>query len=146
MLIKHTQHTNNPVFRDAISVREKVFIQEQQIAPHIELDELDNLCRHYVLYLDQQPVATSRIYPISDTTWKIQRVAVLKDFRNKHLGAKLMAQIEQDALAQNILSLTLGAQINAVPFYEKLGYETTSPEFLEANIPHKIMTKYLTHH
>ena len=37
--------------------------------------------------------------------------------------------------------IILNAQSYAVPFYEKLGYVITSPEFMDADIPHRAMEK-----
>ena len=37
----------------------------------------------------------------------------------------------------------LSAQVHAIPFYEKLHYSITSPEFMDADIPHRSMEKVL---
>jgi predicted GNAT family N-acyltransferase len=38
----------------------------------------------------------------------------------------------------------LGAQTHAIAFYERLGFEISSEEYLDANIPHKDMELDLT--
>ncbi|HDU1156663.1 TPA: GNAT family N-acetyltransferase, partial [Listeria monocytogenes] len=43
-----------------------------------------------------------------------------------------------------LTTLKLGAQVTAIPFYEKLGYKTCSGLFLDAGIEHKEMKKTLT--
>lgn len=46
--------------------------------------------------------------------------------------------------SQGFEQLQLHAQINAKPFYERLGYQALeTPEFLEANILHQTMQKNL---
>jgi predicted GNAT family N-acyltransferase len=35
------------------------------------------------------------------------------------------------------------ARVTAVRFYEKLGYEVASEEFVEVTIPHRVMRKQL---
>ena len=37
--------------------------------------------------------------------------------------------------------IVLNAQSYAIPFYEKIGYIITSPEFMDADIPHRAMEK-----
>jgi predicted GNAT family N-acyltransferase len=39
----------------------------------------------------------------------------------------------------NPLTFTLGAQIQALGFYEKLGFKKVGDEYLDANIPHYMM-------
>ena len=39
--------------------------------------------------------------------------------------------------------ITLGAQLQALPFYEKLGYTAEGQEFIDAGIPHREMIKNL---
>ena len=39
--------------------------------------------------------------------------------------------------------MKLNAQMSAVRFYEKLGYEIVSEEFMDAGIPHVTMIKAL---
>ena len=38
-------------------------------------------------------------------------------------------------------TVVLGAQTQAIPFYEKLGYKVFGPEYLDAGIPHRDMKK-----
>ena len=52
-----------------------------------------------------------------------------------------MEFIEQYALSQEIEITKLNAQVQAIPFYESLGYAVISDEFLDAGIPHRTMKK-----
>ncbi len=52
-----------------------------------------------------------------------------------------MQEMEKHAISTNNKKLKLHAQSYAVPFYEKLGYTVTSPEFMDAGIPHRAMEK-----
>ena len=45
---------------DAYKIREDVFIKEQGFVN--ELDEIDNIATHIVLYIDNEPVGTCRVF------------------------------------------------------------------------------------
>lgn len=135
---------------DAFQIRRKVFIEEQTVNPELELDGLDQQLIHVIGYNDRdQAVATARItLQENNTLAKIQRVAVLKEFRGQHIGLKLMEEIEQWARNSTypIEKLVLSAQDTAIPFYQKLDYQVTHPDgYLDANIPHHDMAKDLNY-
>ena len=53
----------------------------------------------------------------------------------------MMQCMEDYAFSNGFQKLKLNAQSYAIPFYEKRNYTITSPEFLEAGIPHRAMEK-----
>lgn len=55
----------------------------------------------------------------------------------------MMECMEDYAKDHQFKKLKLNAQSHAIPFYEKRDYVITSPEFLEAGIPHRAMEKEL---
>ncbi|KXG43824.1 GNAT family N-acetyltransferase [Tepidibacillus decaturensis] len=134
--------TNQQELKDAFSIREVVFIDEQQVPKELEMDEYDNTATHFIVYDDKRPVATARMREYHDpSTVKIERVAVLKDERGKGIGKKLMTFIEQEALKMGFKTLRLNAQRHAETFYKDLGYMTISEAFDEAGIEHVTMEK-----
>ena len=54
-----------------------------------------------------------------------------------------MNTLEEHGRQKSMKKLLLNAQSYAVPFYEKLGYVVTSPEFMDADMPHRAMEKVL---
>lgn len=138
--------TQSPMFRDALSIRQQVFVIEQGVDVALEIDGEDDQRWHIVGYIDQQAVATARVYfPYNDQRLKIQRVAVNQTFRGQNIGLQLMLAIEEWAKAQAAESLILSAQDPVIPFYEKNGYQVTNDEgYLDANIPHHDMEKQLS--
>ena len=54
-----------------------------------------------------------------------------------------MEYIESVARAQGFVRLDLGAQCYAIPFYEKLGYQTEGDIYLDCAIEHRHMHKIL---
>lgn len=127
----------------AYDIRRKVFVDEQQVPIHIEMDEHDSTATHFVGYNLQQPVAAGRIREIESGVGKVERVSVLQEFRGQHIGVLMMEAMESHARSAGMATLKLNSQSYAIPFYEKLNYTVTSPEFLDAGIPHRTMEKNL---
>jgi cystathionine beta-lyase len=131
-------------FKLAYDIREKVFIKEQNVPKEEELDGLDPACIHFLGLYENTPVATARVRYIDKDTWKIERVAVLKEHREKGFGKEIMENIENEAFKKKVTILILNSQKNAIGFYKSLGYESLSDDFFfEANIPHIKMQKIL---
>lgn len=124
-----------------LAIRRIVFIEGQDVSEAEEVDGKDPECRHYIGRIDGAAVATARVLPLGKTA-KIQRVAVLDDFRGKNLGAGLMRYILSD-LAPEFSEAVLGSQTHAIPFYEKLGFEAFGPIYDDAGIDHRDMRRPL---
>ncbi|WP_214747431.1 GNAT family N-acetyltransferase [Exiguobacterium sp. s189] len=129
------------LIEQAKQVREIVFVQEQGIDASLEYDDLDDVCTHVVGLLDAQPVTTARLRPVDSTVGKVERVATIQTARGHGYGKEIMDEVERVAKHQGLSELLLGAQLTALPFYEKIGYEAFGDEFLDANIPHRMMRK-----
>lgn len=140
-MLKVTHGTEAELIEQARFVREMVFIGEQGIAPELEYDELDPECIHFVGMLDDEPVTTARLRPIGEGIGKVERVATLAAVRGNGYAKELMLAIEDVARKHELYELKLGAQLTALPFYERLGYEAFGDEFLDAEIPHRMMKK-----
>lgn len=128
--------------QDALSVRRKVFIDEQNVPEEIEMDEFENDSTHFILYDKEIPIGAGR-FRVIDGVGKIERICVLKEKRNKGAGKLIMNEIECYAKEKGIKKLKLNAQSHAISFYEHLGYEIVSQEFFEAGIAHRTMIKCL---
>ena len=122
-------------------VRYSVFVQEQNVPENIEMDDRDPLCRHIVIEIDYTPIATGRIDIAKEG--KIGRVAVIKDYRNKGYGSLIVHKLEKIAQEEGLTSVWLNAQKPSINFYQRLGYQVISDEFIEANIVHQKMSKKL---
>lgn len=115
------------------SVRQAVFIEEQNIPERIELDGLDPDCFH-VLASDTKghPVGTARM----DRKGKIGRMAVLHDYRRQGIGRKMIQALMDYGRRNAITDFHLSAQITATGFYNKMGFEPYGEEFIEVGITH----------
>lgn len=139
---KYSIITNSKELTDAYKIREIVFINEQNVPRDIELDEFDEGAIHFIVYLEEDPIATARIRPYSDKeTVKVERVAVLKEHRKTGIGNDLMKFVEHEAEKMGYRKARLNSQRHAEQFYSKLGYQTISESFYEADIEHVTMEK-----
>lgn len=132
--------TSDDDWEAAQAVRVEVFVQEQGVPVELEMDEHDAAAKHWVaLNADGRVVGTARVVVKDDGTWKIGRVAVLKPWRGKGVGAAVMREIMRAAFAAGAPGAYLESQTHAKSFYEKLGFVAEGPEFDEAGIPHVAM-------
>lgn len=129
--------------QDAFFVREEVFVKEQGIPLPLEKDEYDDIATHFVAYYDDRPIAAGRVRFLEDLTATVDRVCVLPAFRRKQIGVLMMQSLEHYIQGSQIKKVKLNAQTHAISFYEKQHYYSTSPEFLDAGIPHRAMEKIL---
>ncbi|EOW9526943.1 GNAT family N-acetyltransferase [Bacillus cytotoxicus] len=128
--------------KDAFSVRRQVFVKEQHASAEEEYDQFEEITKHVVIYDIDIPVGAGRMRMV-DGIGKIERICVLPSYRKKGIGKLIMDALETYAKEEAIRKLKLHAQTHAESFYKRLGYQTVSDVFLEANIPHVIMIKEL---
>lgn len=118
------------------AIRRAVFVDEQGVSEADEVDGEDPICRHFLATVDGAPIGAARLKPI-EGAMKVQRVAVLPAARGTGLGAALMRRMIDDVAARHPgLPIVLGSQIDAVRFYEKLGFIAEGEEYLDAGIRH----------
>lgn len=120
-------------------IRRRVFIEEQAVPAELEWDEFDDSATHFLAMINEKSIACARL----KTDGQIGRMAVLTDYRNRGIGAKLLQSVLQQATKQKLKEVYLHAQVAAIPFYERQGFIASGEIFYEANIPHREMRKNL---
>jgi predicted GNAT family N-acyltransferase len=131
---------NTPEYLEALSIRREVFIKEQNVPENIEIDEYECNSHHFLLTKDSVPVACGRMR-LKTPYIKFERIAGLKSHRGMGLGRVLMERMQEFArLNYPELTPYMHSQMEAVPFYEKLGWIKQGEIFFEAGIPHLVMT------
>lgn len=130
----------NQLQPDARLIREQVFIREQAIPEKDEWDEQDAISQHFVLYDQEQPIATARLLQNNS----VGRVAVLKAYRGQGLGHMIMQEVMACARQQQREFLHLSAQVHAISFYEQLGFVVQGDAYDECGIPHIEMRMPIT--
>ena len=118
--------------QDAKFIRKQVFIIEQNIPEEEEWDDQDMISDHFVVYDQDQPIATARLLQNNS----VGRVAVLKAYRGQGIGRMIMLEIIRQAHQQDRKFLQLSSQVHAISFYEKLGFSIQGDAYDECGIPH----------
>ncbi|EIA21242.1 GNAT family N-acetyltransferase [Listeria fleischmannii] len=135
--------TDEQMKKDSLQIRFDVFVTEQHVDPALEWDEFDH-SPSTIMFVDYAedgtPLATGRLRILADYG-KVERICSQKAARGKGSGRRIMEAIEEEAKKQGANKLKLGAQVSAIPFYEKLGYVVCSEIFMDAGIEHKEMEK-----
>lgn len=118
------------------AIREPVFEIEQQVPNEIVWDALDPLCRHVIARaLDGTPIGSGRLTPQHG----IGRLAVLKPWRGKGVGASLLTNLIDTARSLHYPEVELHSQVHAIPFYQRFGFVAEGETYMEAGIPHQTM-------
>jgi predicted GNAT family N-acyltransferase len=120
----------------AHEIRLRVFVDEQKVDQRIELDEHDREASHILALINGKPVGTAR-WRLTDEGMKLERFAVLKEYRGKGVGKALVKYILNELEDEG--KIYLNAQESVIHFYERLGFQVRGDQFYEAGIPHKKM-------
>ena len=119
----------------AAPIRFTVFVQEQRVPAEIELDDMDARCVHALAFDGDAAVGTGRLLPDGH----IGRMAVLKEFRNRGVGAAMLKRLIEAARERGDREVALSAQVHAVRFYRAHGFVEEGPEYEDAGIQHQSM-------
>lgn len=109
--------------RQAQQIREEVLEAEQGFAHDVNIDGLDESASH-VLALDAgAPVATARLTIHREGEGKIARIAVLRPYRGKGVGQRMLRQLEAIARLAGLGILHVQPHARLESFFRSLGYE-----------------------
>lgn len=130
---------------EALRIRFEVFVKEQGVSPDVEADEYDEIDPHWLVRDHHgEAIATARLTDKGQGTGKVERVAVMAEYRSQGIGKLLLQQIENYAHQNKFARLVIHSQTQCQGFYEKLGYRMPDPTvFNEDGIPHVRMEKLL---
>jgi len=122
----------------AYSIRIQVFVEEQGVPRAIELDDDDRRAAHFLATVGARSVGTARVV-LHRGAAKIGRMAVLKSYRRRGVGAKLLARAIAAARRMKARKIYLHAQVAVSGFYQRMNFHAVGPVFDEAGIAHRKM-------
>lgn len=123
-------------------IREEVFMKEQGFKN--EFDDIDAISTHIVLFMENKPVGTCRIFTHDHNEYHLGRVAILKPYRGLKLGNVLLKEAEECARLQGGKTIVLSAQCKVEAFYAKNGYESVGTIYFDEHCEHIDMRKDIT--
>jgi predicted GNAT family N-acyltransferase len=125
----------------AAPLRFAIFVGEQKVPAGIELDDLDAKCMHAIAYDEAgKAIGTGRLLPEG----KIGRMAVVKEWRRRGVGADLLEALVAEARRRGHGEVKLSAQLQAAEFYRSHGFVAEGKVYEEAGILHQAMRRSLT--
>lgn len=130
--------TNKEELEKVFAIRKTVFVEEQNCPPELEWEHEEESV-HFLALMDNQPCGACR-WRKTDNGYKLERFAVLKEFRGKRIGQALVAATLSD-LPEDAHYIYLNAQLTAMPLYARFGFVAEGPQFEEAGIQHFKMVK-----
>jgi len=104
-----------------------------------ERDNHEDGALHLIAMCDRKIIASARLRELSPKLGSISYVAVLPEFQNQGIGTKLIKQLIAKAQQKNLKTLRLMSRINAIKFYQKLGFSEQENPFEYLGIPHIFM-------
>lgn len=121
-----------------LRLRIDVFVVEQE-CPYPDLDgrDLEPSTRHLWTADEAGPAAYLRVLDDRDRV-RIGRVCTRADARGRGQAATLMAEAVRLAGGHDVV---LHAQTYVAGWYERFGFTTDGPDFVEDGIPHRPMRR-----
>ena len=131
--IKKFLFEDKELMQIAHNSRYEVFVIGQNCPANLEW-EFEEESTHFLVYDNGEAVATAR-HRKTKNGYKLERFAVLESERGKNYGNMVLKAILADLSDFNGL-IYMHAQIQVLPFYEKVGFIKEGPLFEEADIMH----------
>ncbi len=125
------------------AVRFRVFVDEQNVPPVLEMDELDRTAFHAIAVQDGAVVGTGRLIANTPGEAYVGRMAVDRPLRRQGIGTQILAFLEDEARSRGVRRTVLHAQSYIKVFYARQGYQEKGEPFMEAGILHIQMFKQL---
>jgi len=120
------------------AIRYEVFVNGQNCPAELEYANEDESI-HFLAKVDDIPAGACR-WRKTENGYKLERFAVLNDFRGVGVGLQMVKTVLDD-LPEDAEYIYLNSQLDAVGLYEKFGFVKEGPEFTEAGIRHYKMVK-----
>jgi len=135
-----------PEFKDWLQLRSKV-LREPLGLSYSDEDIAQEYDQNHICFFHGDKILGGLIiYPVepeSEGVFKMRQVAVDPDFQGQGIGTQLVHFCEDFIQGWGGTRLTLHSRIGALPFYEKLGYQSLGDHFIEVGLVHYLMTKEL---
>lgn len=134
--IKPISHSKDQ--KKAQEIRHIVFVIGQNVPVEDEIDEFEKDSFHYLAFFNNNPAGAAR-WRLTAKGVKLERFAVLSEYRGRGIGSelvkKILFDIRHDPEAKG-KTIYLHAQLDAVRLYRKFGFVKEGDMFDESGIMH----------
>ena len=137
LIVKHFNELSTTELYEILKTRFEIFVTEQECI-YQDLDDKDQDAIHVFCYNDAGRVAEClRVFmrDAKNGVAQIGRVVTLE--HGKGIGGEILRKgVEVAKKSFNAKKIYLEAQVYAIGYYAKEGFEVVSDEFMEDGIPH----------
>jgi predicted GNAT family N-acyltransferase len=127
-------YSNQELFNQSFAIRQAVFVAEQGVPAELEYDEHEAEATHYLLFYNETPVGAAR-WRKTGQGIKLERFAVLPEYRNKGIGDSLVKKVLEDVMPLKT-PVYLHSQLPACNLYKRAGFVIVGEVFYEAGMAH----------
>lgn len=130
-------------YQDCLNIRYEILRKPLEMVIKPEEKESDKQATHILAKVDGRPVGTVSLLDESFPQMRLRQMAVVDNVQGLGIGAKLVRHLEKVAKEHGANEIILDARFNAIPFYEKLGYECCSEIYDKIGLKHRDMKKLI---
>ena len=140
-----TYPVSSPLYQQSLTLRDQVLRQPLGLSIWTENLEDEVHQGHFGIIPSSVQLAPLLacvvIVPKTQERVKLRQMAVVPELQKQGLGCFLIREVEDYLRQYHIKTINLAARVSALEFYQKLGYQSISGEFLEVGIPHQYLEK-----
>lgn len=143
LVAKYFNELTTTELYELLKARAEIFVVEQNCV-YQDLDGVDYRSLHVYYEEDGRVLAYLRAFEKEDMENTVQMGRVLSIEHGIGLGGKILKEgLQIISKKMNPKCIYIEAQCYAVGYYEKVGFEVCSDEFLEDGIPHVQMKLFI---
>lgn len=130
--------SNKDDLTQVFAIRRKVFVEEQGLSETEEFDQMDEYAIHVLVYEEEKnsnnKAKTNRnAIAIGRMTYdgiicEIDRIAVLKEYRNKKYGDFAVRMLLNKAFLAEVHEVFVKVERDSINFYKKIGFRIFNSE------------------
>ncbi len=142
MALKIIDH-GSPEYYQMVKLRDDIL--RKPLGLTFSPDELETEKENMLIaaFEDERILGCCMLVEEMPDTVRLRQMAVLNDLQGKGIGRALMNFAENIARDRGYRTIRMHARMNALGFYEKVGYKVKGDKFEEVTIPHYLMEKTL---
>lgn len=130
-------------YEQMVRLRDDILRKPLGLSFSVEELELEKNNILIAAFEEEQMLGCCMLIDNQPPTIRLRQMAVLNNLQGKGIGRALMNFAENLSRDRGYKTITMHARKIAVGFYERVGYQVTSDEFIELDIPHFVMEKRL---
>jgi predicted GNAT family N-acyltransferase len=126
---------NDKNFSKIRDIRKNVFTDELGILESELFDEYDEICDHFIIFDGKNVVGAVRFVTVKQDI-KLERMAILKEFRTKNHGKDCISQLREYYHTKNYSKIFLDSIYSVRNFYKKCGFIEEGEIFQRVGMDH----------